>query len=59
MKIRMPKWANLNLSARHLTIGDVEKRKKLLKQIRAHLKENLPVEVYREVNCELSELFLI
>lgn len=58
MNIRMPKWTNLNLSVRYLTIGDVEKRKKLLKQIRTHLKENLPTEMYREVDCELRDLFL-
>lgn len=59
MKVRMPKWTNLNVSTRYLTIGEVEKRKQLLNQIRIHLKENLPIEIYREVKFELGELFLL
>lgn len=58
MSFRMPKWINFNYSTRYLTIREVETRKKLLNQIRAHLKENLSAEVYREVNCELVNLFL-
>lgn len=59
MKVRMPKWTNLSVSTRYLTIGEVEKRKQLLNQIRTHLKENLPTEIYREVKFELGELFLL
>ena len=59
MKVRMPKWTNLNVSTRYLTIGEVEKRKQLLNQIRTHLKENLPAEMYSKVKCELGELFLL
>lgn len=59
MKVRTPKWANLNVSTRYLTIAEVEKRKQLLNQIRTHFKENLPKEVYQEANAELRELFLL
>ena len=59
MKPKMPKWTNLKVSTRHLTIGEVEKRKQLLNQIRIHLKDTLPKEVYQEANAELCELFLL
>lgn len=58
MKVRMPKWAKLNIPVNCLTLEDVEKRKLLLKQIRTHLKENLSTEMYRDVDFELRELFL-
>lgn len=59
MKIRIPKWTNLNVSTRYLTITEIEKRKLLLNQIRTRLKENLPKEAYQEANAELRELFLL
>jgi hypothetical protein len=58
MKVKIPKWTNLNIPVNCLTLKDVEKRKILLKQIRTHLKENLSTEMYRDVDCELRELFL-
>jgi hypothetical protein len=58
MKVRMPKWAKLDIPVNCLTLEDVEKRKLLLKQIRTHLKENLSTEMYRDVDFELRELFL-
>lgn len=58
MKVKISKWANLNIPVNCLTLKDVEKRKILLKQIRTHLKENLSTEMYRDVDCELRELFL-
>lgn len=58
MKIRIPKWAKLDIPVNCLTLEDVEKRKLLLKQIRTHLKENLSTEMYRDVDFELRELFL-
>ena len=58
MKVRMPKWAKLDIPVNCLTLEDVEKRKLLLKQIRTHLKENLSSEMYRDVDFELRELFL-
>ena len=59
MKITTPKWTNLNVSTRYLTITEIEKRKLLLNQIRTCFKENLPKEVYQEANAELCELFLL
>ena len=38
MKIRIPKWTNLNVSTRYLTITEIEKRKLLLNHIRTCFK---------------------
>jgi hypothetical protein len=57
-KVHLPKWTDSNVSVRYLSIKEVNKRRKLLKQMRECLKHNLSAKVYQEVSSELGELFL-
>lgn len=57
-KVRLPKWSDSNVSVRYLSIKEVNKRRKLLKQMREYLKQKLSAKVYQEVSSELGELFL-